>query len=234
MIIVTLVNPDAPLFFGKVTEGDTTTVPANATAIVAAPVNVSNIVPWGIPEDLLNYTGEVVLKWGSGPAGGSEGGNFQALGIDKPGGSEYKENIIEGAETDLKQWDYVDTQTGGLTGPTKQGAESRIYDYPNNLLDGFSYLAGSYSGSNYLLVPDSQFIIIPVIESLVDAHGHSEVQIVDFACFIITEVQDMSGDSEYGNGVAIVGEFLDYAMINSNGSVAAVQENGLRVIRLIE
>lgn len=233
-ITVTVLNPDAPLYFARVTEKDSTPVGANAKAIIASPEEVSNIVPWGIPEEELNYDEESVLKYGSGPDGHSHSGNFQALGIDKPGGNEYRENIEEGAETDLRIGDMVDTQTGNLVGPTRQGAESRIYNYPNTLFDDFDDLAGSYAGGNCLLDPDSQFIIVPVIESLVDAHGHSEVEILNFACFIITGIEDMDGDTEFGNGVAIVGRFLDMALVNTDGSIIAVGSSSLRVIRLIK
>jgi hypothetical protein len=244
-ITVTILNPDAPLYFARVTGKDSTPVGASAKAIIASPEVVSDIVPWGIPQEDISTTGDSVLKWGSGPDGHSYSGNFQALGIDKPGGNEYRENIEEGAETDLKcrtydasgnmfPGDMVDTETGNLVGPTIQGAESRIYDYPNNLLDGFDDLVGSYAGGNCLLVPDSQFIIVPVIESLVDAEGHSEVEILNFACFIITGIEDMHGDAEFGNGVAIVGRFLDMALVNTNGSIIAVGSNSLRVIRLIK
>jgi len=244
-ITVTGLNPDAPLYFARVTGEDSTPVGASAKAIIASPEVVSNIVPWGIPLEELNYDEESVLKYGSGPDGNSHSGNFQALGIDKPGGNEYRENIEEGAETDLKcrtydasgnmvPGDMVDTQTGNLVGPTIKGAESRIYDYPNNLLDDFGLLADSYAGGNCLLVPDSQFIIVPVIESLVDAQGHSEVEILNFACFIITSIEDMHGDTEFGNGVAIVGRFLDMALVNTDGSIMAVGSNSLRVIRLIK
>ena len=233
-ITVTVLNPDAPLYFARVTEKDSTPVGASAKAIIASPEVVSDIVPWGIPEDELDYGDEVVLKYGSGPDGHSYSGNFQALGIDKPGGNEYRENIEEGAETDLRIGDMIDTQTGNLVGPTRQGAESRIYNYPNTLFDDFDDLAGSYAGGNCLLDPDSQFIIIPVIESLVDAHGHSEVEILNFACFIINGIEDMDGDTEFGNGVAIVGRFLDMALVNTDGSIIAVGSSSLRVIRLIK
>ncbi|MCJ7473191.1 MAG: hypothetical protein MUP02_10390, partial [Actinobacteria bacterium] len=211
-----------------------TPVGARARAIIASPEAVSNIVPWGIPEELYNFEDEVVLKYGSGPDGTSYSGNFQALGIDQPGGNEYRSNIIEGAETLLRINDWVDTQTGNLVGPTTQGAGTRIFDQPNGELDLFGTLTRDYPGGNELAIPDSQFIIVPLIEELVDAQGHTEVQILGFACIIITEIRDMQNDPEYGNGVAIIGQFVSRALVNSDGSVVAAGTNDLRVVRLIK
>ncbi len=234
-ITVTVINPDSPLYFARVMDQESTGVVAGATAIVASPEEVNDIVPWGIPYDLYEFGDEVVLKYGAGPSGHSYSGNFQALGIDQPGGNEYKDNIIEGAETLLKIGDWVYTQTGNLVGPSIQGTETRIYDLPdaNGGMNSFGDLTQEYAGGNELAVPDSQFIIVPLINELIDAHGHTEVQILGFACMIITEIQDMQDDPEFGNGVVIVGRFVNNALINSDGSVVAAGTNDLKVVRLI-
>ena len=238
-ITVNAINPNAPLYFARVIGLSETQVVASAIAIVASPEEHVGVVPWGVPEDIWDPGEEVVLKYGSGPDGHTFCGNFQPLTIDHPGGNEYKYNIIDGAETPLYVGDMIETLTGNKVGPTKQGAETRVYDYPNTILDDFFFLADYIDPDNEALgyklkKPDSQFIYVPIIDGLGEAHGHSEVQIVAFAPFIITSIEDMTGDTEFGNGVAILGKFLSQALVITQGGIIPVQSGGLRVVRLID
>lgn len=238
-ITVNAINPNAPLYFARVIGLTQTQVAASATAIVASPEEHVGVVPWGVPEDIWDPGEEVVLKYGSGPDGKSFCGNYQPLTIDKSGANEYKYNIIEGAETPLYVYDWIETKTGNVVGPTIKGAKTRVYDYDNFVLDEFLTLAGLIDPDNselgYKLVnPDSQFIYVPIISSLEEVHGHSEVQILAFSPFIITAIEDMYGDTEFGNGVAIIGTFLNQALVITEGGIIPVQSGGLRVVRLID
>ena len=238
-ITVNAINPNAPLYFARVIGLSETQVVALATAIVASPEEHVGVVPWGVPEDIWEPAEEVVLKYGSGPDGHSFCGNYQPLGIDGPGASEYRHDIIYGASTPLYVGDEIDTQTGNVVGPTRQGAETRVYDFDNFAMDDFFALADYIDPDNealgYTLIdPDSQFIIVPIIDGLGEAHGHSEVTIVAFSPFIITSIEDMHGDTEYGNGVAILGKFLSQALVITEGGIIPVQSGGIRVVRLIK
>lgn len=242
-ITVTVVNPDSPLYFARVMNMESTPVGATATAIIASPEAVNNIVPWGIPYEDFKIEDEVVLKLGSGPSGHSISGNFQCLAPDrKPNGKpitgsdEYEKNIINGSDDLLRIGEMIWTEPGGNVGKTRSGTQSRIDDQYNGKLDLFDTLTQDYLGGNELAIPDSQFIIVPIIDEVdySDIHGRKEVEILDFACIIITDIQDMHGDLEYGNGIAIVGQFLTRALVNSDGSVVAAGTNSLRVVRLIK
>lgn len=244
-ITVTVLNPDAPLYFARVTGKDSTLVGASAKAVIASPEVVSDMVPWGIPIDVdeLSSGGEYVLKYGAGPEGNSYSGNFQALELDKPGGREYRNNIAEGALSVLRIWDpeepdpyekgmIVKTKTGNLVGPTEEGTNERVDgDWDDFFLD---LTEDDGQGGYKLKKPDTQFCIVPIISELTYATGKSTVKILGFACFIITEIQDMQNDPEYGNGVAVVGRFLNMALVDTDGSIIAVGSSSLRVIRLIK
>lgn len=229
-ITVIPVNPSAPLYFARVLGIDFVRMQTRATAIIASPEEYEGVVPWGIPRQDWKPGEEYVLKYGSGPDGQTYAGNFQALALDKPGGKEYKQNIIDGASTPLRVGDMVDTQTGNLVGPTRQGAEARV----GGNMDSFLELVDLSEGGYRLAVPDSQFIMVPIIPQLVKATGKEEVEILGFVPFIITGIEDMQGDNEFGNGVAIVGTFLNQALIKRKGSLAPVQSGGIRVVSLIE
>ncbi|MBU2598174.1 MAG: Tad domain-containing protein [Actinobacteria bacterium] len=237
-ITVNAINPNAPLYFARVIGLSHTQVVASATAMIASPEEHVGVVPWGVPQDSWDPGEEVVLKYGSGPPGGGVCGNYQPLTIDSPGGSEYKDNIIDGASTPLSVGDMIETLTGNKVGKTLQGVNERVYGQHNNLLDGFFELVAEYIdpvfGTGYKLTdPDSQFIYVPIIDGLGEVHGHDEVEIVAFAPFIITGIHDMH-DPVYGHGISITGTFLSQALVITEGSIIPVQSGGLRVVRLID
>ena len=233
-ITVNAINPNAPLYFARVIGISQTQVVASATAIVGSPKEYVGVVPWGIPEEEYEPGVEYVLKYGSGPVGGGPGGNFQPLGIDGTGANEYRHDIIHGADTPLVVGDFVYTETGNMTGPTGQGTKTRVYDYNNFKMDLFDELVETTPEGYKLDTPDSQFIIIPIIPPLDEVYGHKEIKILAFSPFIITRIEDMTGDAEFGNGIAITGTFLNEALIISEGGIIPVQSAGIKVIRLIE
>ncbi len=234
-IAVNAINPTAELYFARVIGISETQVVASAKAIVGAPQEYVGVVPWGIPEEEYEPGVEYVLKYGSGPVGGGPGGNFQPLGIDGTGGSEYRHDVIHGADTPLVVGDFVYTETGNMTGPTEQGTKTRVYDYNNFDMDLFGALATCTEEDGCELIkPDSQFIIIPIIPSLEEVYGHKEIEILAFSPFIITGIEDMTGDAEFGNGIAITGTFLNKALIISEGGIIPVEPGGIIVIRLID
>lgn len=233
-ITVTPVIPNSPLFFARVIGIDSAPVGARAKAIIASPEEYVGVVPWGVPENDWKPGIEYVLKYGSGPDGQSFAGNFQPLALDKPGGKEYRENIEYGSDATLKVGDIVDTQTGNQVGNTRIGTEARIYNYDDYYMNLFGELTAAWEGGYKLAIPDSQFVMVPIIPPLEEATGKEEVPILGFVPFIITGIEDMHGDTEFGNGIAIVGTFLNQALVVTKGSIVPVTTEGIRVIRLIE
>lgn len=234
-ITVTVLNPDAPLYFARVTGKDSTPVVAGATATVGSPAALGGGVPWGVPEENWVPGEEYVLKWGSGKDAESPPSNSQALELDYPGGNEYRWNIVDGCDEILIPGvSEVPTKTGsGLVGPTEKGTLERIGGYAG--LDSFESLTTWSPEKGYeLSVPDDkQFVWVIIIPEL-DFSGKKDLLVLGFAPFIITDIQTMEDDPEFGNGIAIVGTFLNTALIISEGPIAPVETEGLRVIRLIK
>ena len=224
-IVVTAIDPDAPLYFAKVLGIESASVGARAKAIIAAPEELGGIVPFGVPEEDWIPGEPYILK--AGPPGGD--GNFNALALDwSTGANEYVENIKEGASTIYKVGDIVETEPGNMAGPTKQGVNARVSNYENYTFDSFdslTYALPAPPGGYGLLNSESQFVMVPIIPELKDAFGRYEVEITGFAPFIITSVT--------GN-VEVHGTFLDKALIVTEGSITSVDSGIIRVIRLIE
>jgi Flp pilus assembly protein TadG len=218
-ITVTVHNPDSPVYFGRVYGVNSANVSATATAIVGRPQIFAGIVPWGVVADDWVPGDEYTLK--SGPP--SHGGNFGALRIGGNGANNYKDNIINGVDVPLQVGDWIDTEPGNMTGPTNKGTETRIYDQADNTLNSFDYLTEPNTGGYKLTnSKDSQFVICPLISAL--PHGAGSVEILAFIPFIIT---GYSGSEVYGT-------FLNEALIVYTGGIEAVDETGIKVIRLIK
>ena len=233
-ITVSATNSNTPLYFAKVIGQNSANVGATAKAVIASPSEYIGVVPWGVPDQPLNPGQEYVLKYGSGPGGESYCGNFQALALDSPGGNEYRNNIFQGASTPLMVGDIIKTQTGNQVANTEKGVKNRINSLSDYINNSFEQLTQAWVGGYRLLLPDSQFIMVPIIPELTYATGGEEVEILRFAPFIITDIQDMHDDSEFGNGVAVVGRFLSQALIVTSGGITSVDSGGIRVIRLIQ
>lgn len=238
-ITVTVLNPDSPLYFARVMNKESTPVGAKATAIVGSPKVLSGGMPWGVPKEDWEPGEPYVLKWGSGPLGKNFSGNFQPLSLESldgktSGGEVYKDNIIYGSAS-IEVGEMVDTLPGNKVGKTDEGVEGRIYGQNNFKKDAFLDLVELTAEGYKLKQPDSQFVMIPIISGLEETHGKSiKVEILGFAPFIITGYDDEMVDEEFGNGIAIVGTFLNEALIVTTGSINPVESGGIKVIRLIK
>ncbi len=227
-ITVTVLNPDAPLYFARVTGKDSTPVGAQARAMIAKPLEVRKVVPWGIDEDsfkVLSFEDPAQFYFDTideiGP------GNFGCLDLprkEKGGGgaNDYYDNILYGYNNNLKIEDKIDTKPGKMPEKT----DEYVYERINILGDGkdeFGDIVFEYPS----IKNDTQVVYIPVI-SVEEIHGKTEVTIRAFAIFVIT---DWGKD---GKEAYVKGQFIEKAITNSDGGIGAVEDLGLRVIRLIK
>jgi Flp pilus assembly protein TadG len=210
-IIVTAVNPSTKLYFAGIFGQNTATVAATATAMVGRPENFTGVVPWGVVQD----------KWVPGVEYPLNEDKFGALSFngESTGGSVYRDNIANGYSGTLEIGSMVDFLNGFKSGPTIQGTESRIGPPP---LDTFSDLTDPLTGGGFTLAkPDSQFVFCPIVSQATAAIGHGPI--IGFAPFVIT----------YNTNKIVYGTFLNEALIVYNGSILAVNETGIKVVRLI-
>jgi len=240
-ITVTPSNPDTPVYFAKVIGIDSVNVRADATAMVGKPRGVSPIVPWGasIPElpegeDLeywlsiwLSPEEEKILKFG---AEDPNEGNFYALNLSGEhggGAAKYKEYIISGYPVPLGVGEEIWTETGNM-GVTVKATVERVGATSEYWMK-FDDLVTYENGDIVLDRNNGQFVIVPVIYELEDPTGQDLVEILAFAPFILKEIRGTNpGQSE------IVGQFIDRALIVTEGVIDPVEPKGLRVIRLIK
>lgn len=228
-IIVTAKNLESPLYFARVMGKDSSPVAASATAIIAEPLDLRYVVPWGVVEQDGWDMGEpVVLMYDKPhPEGGS--GWFGALDLPSESGHSgadgYRENIEKGAVIDLSEGQIVWTEQGKMAGPTEQGIDRRVdtwYDF--DYLVEYSEETGLYT----LLYSEPQFIIVPIVEPLSEKEsGKRDFKILRFEPFILMEFHREGQEAE------VMGMFIDKALIQNYGDIGAV-DSGLRVIRLIE
>lgn len=231
-ITVTVLNPDAPLYFARVTGKDSTPVGAQARAIVAKPRGVGNVVPWGLDKeyyDTWDPGGEYPLKYHTP----QEPGNFMAVDLDGlPGGgsNDYVDRIVNGYDPLLYVGDTIYTETGNKAGPTVSATNERIEaPPPGDGWENFGILTDPCEGGYKLKGVDTQFIIVPII-SLEDVEGAKPVIIEGFVTLIVTRIEGVNpGESE------IIATFVNRALIKTEGAaIDPVEPEGLRVIRLIK
>jgi Flp pilus assembly protein TadG len=178
----------------------------------------SGIRPFAVENQVLNFGQQYTLKYGGG---GGSGGNFGALALGGSGASRYKNNIINGYTGNImigdsiKVGDWVETEPGNMSGPTKVGIEaliSQCHHYPRCTFDSYE--------------PDCPKIIIVVIADSLDVEGRSEVRVEGFAAFFLEGVEG------HGNESIVTGRFIRMA---SQGEVSESQADfGLHGIKLVK
>ena len=229
-------NPDTPVYFAKVFGINSVNVVTTATAMVGKPKILNDVVPWGVKldpgedwEDWLSEQTEKTLKYGPKSYEKNEG-NFYALDIDpnephpSGGANEYYPRIVYGYKDGLVVGVTVWTEPGNM-GKT----QTKVYERLAERGDGTIHDFGELVVDGKLVIKNGQFVLVPVIHTLVNPAGAEQVQILAFAPFIITNVS-----SSGGNKGEVTGKFVSQALIVTVGSVDPVEDVGLRVIRLIK
>jgi Flp pilus assembly protein TadG len=218
-ITVLAAEPNAKLYFAGIFGMNTTPVGANSRAMIGSPSEVTGVVPWAVLQGTYTPGVEYNLKYGDPSLGP---GNFGAVSIDGRGASTYRHCIEYGCTTPLHIGSIIETEPGNMTGPTSQGTTARVYNHPNNQFDTFSQLTSHVGGVYKLAQPDSQYIIVPIVDHF--PNGRKDITIVGFYQFIIT----------YLNGSTVKGTLINYAIIDNGSSVGGVNSTGFRAIRLIQ
>lgn len=229
MITATVSNPDSPIRFGRVYGSSSADISATATAVVGSPEDYSDwVVPWGLIEGEYATGTSYTLKYGAPPE--NSPGNFGALAIDGSGSNTYESTIINGSQTPINIGDLVDTQTGNMTGKTKSGVGGRIARQPDGVWTDASdlYTYDSESGE-ILAIYDTQFVLIPIISHWPPGSSE-EVEILDFEIFIIEEPPE----NIPGGKCKVEGVFLEEALVVWDGGINAVDQTGIRIVRLIK
>ncbi|WP_010647764.1 pilus assembly protein TadG-related protein [Oceanobacillus massiliensis] len=120
---------DIPLFFASLFGVESIPITVNAKAGLVPIGEAKGAVPLGIHESVqLVYGQTYELKV---DAGDSVSGNFGVLALDGPGAKAYRETLTYGFDENLNVGDIINTQTGNIAGPTRDGINYRIANCPN-------------------------------------------------------------------------------------------------------
>lgn len=233
-ITVSVNEPNTPLFFAGFAGVNSVNVPAQATATVNGPSSMTGLMPWAIPvAPYGGYNGIIPgelygLKLGSGnndtlPLGQIHG-NFQAMAFDGGGASEYRDNIKNGSSQAIVIGNYYSTETGNMTGPTRQGVQSRIGSDSHSFFDG--QVIGVDEYGKYYVIDENcpRVILVPMVYTFDGSTGREDLQIIKFSVFFL--------ESYDSNNSVVVGRFVDYIQ-TINNSDAAAYTGGVKIIRLV-
>ena len=217
-VTVTAHNDNKKLFFGWIFNMDETAVGAKATAISGTPKAYNNMVPFGIPQEDWIPGNTYTLKAGN-PA---SPGNFQALALGGTGASVFENNITFGANVTLGIGEWVDTEPGNMSNPTYRGTDARVKEQDDYTLNTLLEIARETDLGYELKRNDSQLVLCPIIHEF--PPGRDEVQIIQFAPFLITSY----------HGDTVTGKFLNRALIIYDGEIVGADNSGIRVVRLLK
>jgi hypothetical protein len=149
----------------------------------------SGIRPLAIENQPLEFGNVYVLKEA---AGDGTSGNYGALALGGSGSINFETKIINGYKGKLEKNQSVNTETGNMSGATRDGIAALLAScphFPKCTFDSFQ--------------PDCPKIItVVMIDSLSDLSGKSQVQITGFASFFLESVEFMGGHTE------ILGRFV--------------------------
>lgn len=185
---------EVPLFFAPVLGMNSQFAEAEATAILTK-IEPEGIWPWGVTQDSIG-PGIQALKLG---ARNSMIGNFMALDFPSSSGADsYREYIMYKYQNPPPNpvppytW-LVDTETGNVAGPTVQGV---------------SWVMGAPSAVPIPDIRHPRVGLLPVLSAKTwdEVQGKAAVEIVDFAVFIIQDV-----DQAPAGLVTLYGSFVQFA-----------------------
>lgn len=203
--------------FARVLGINSGTVNARSAAAFGAISSATGVVPFGIPDQTLVFGQKYQLKAASHKDYGP--GNYGALALDIPGAKSYENNIKHGYNGWISVGDWIDTEPGNMSGPTKNGINYRLNQCNHNP----KCTIASYH-------PNCPRVMIVPIYEPTSIQGRDEVLIVGFGVFLLDGV----GGS--GNQSNVSGYFLE--LVPPEGLRYKIDPNqknyGLHATRLVE
>lgn len=201
-------------------------VRARAEATVGTMAHGRSVSPWGLVDTDpsrnrfgYGYGQTVTIKLWDG--NNVTDANFQALSVDATGADAYRESITGGTSRTVAIGDMVDTETGAMHGPTKQGLDDRV---GSNTQTFSQVVAANGDGTFTVLDWNSPRItVVPVIAGLVQCG--SQARVTAFSVFFL-ESWELKG------GVAsVTGRFVN-TLLPESAWMAYQGSYGARVVRL--
>jgi hypothetical protein len=207
-----------PLAFSGLFGKKSVTINVQAAAQILPMGSAMGAAPLGIDKSIdLHENTPYRLRVDSGD---STNGYFGVLALGGTGASTYEDNLKYGYKNVIEVDDKIDTQTGNITGATRDGVQLRLNKDPYPLWD--------YTQPGTLPNRDSpRILLIPVYERWpTDSTGQlKQIRVTGFAYFyILAPMND--------NDTEIYGVFFDYA--DTGFAKPGADDRGAYAIKLIE
>lgn len=216
MSITMTVKRKVPAYFARIFDVTSVPVQVAATAGVENVSTATGLVPIGVNcasgdvTECFGYEQMITLKYSQiGP------GNWGPLALGGNGGNTYRSNIQYGYQGPISLGEWINTETGNMVGPTRQGFATRWNEYLQ--------IDPSGTASSHLL-NDPLVVEMPLV-NWGSPNGKSQVQVTGFAAFWITGVQ--------GSG-KVTGEFLHTVPPSNNKPSTSAPEGGALVPVLLK
>lgn len=216
MSITMTVKRNVPAYFARIFNVKSVPVQVAATAGVENVSTATGLVPIGVNcasgdvSTCFGYDQPVTMKYSQiGP------GNWGPLALGSNGGNTYRYNIENGYQGPISLGQWINSETGNMVGPTRQGFDTRWNEYLQIDPNG--------TATSHLL-NDPLVVEMPLV-NWGSPNGKSQVQVTGFAAFWITGIQ--------GSG-NVTGEFLHTVPPNANKPSASAPEGGALVPVLLK
>lgn len=193
-----------PVHFAKLFGIDDVKVYAEAAAEIATMGRAVGAAPLGIDESIeLIYGKEYKLKVDEEDV---DTGNFGVLALGGSGASTYEENLKHGYQDEIKIGQILETQTGNVTGKTRDGVQERIN-------------ASTYPVGETYHRDDPRVLLIPVYTPYKhDQNQLKEVKITGFAYFYISEPMDQHDKTIAGQFIRRTGTGFNEGSTENTGA----------------
>ncbi len=213
---------EVPLGFSRLFGKDSVSVIVEAAAKVIPMEAAAGVAPLGIIESVpLVYNQPYRLRVDSSDV---DTGYFGILALGGTGAKPYEYNLKYGYENEVKIGDIIETQTGNVTGKTREAVKYR--------LDSDPYLPGDYSHRD-----SPRILLIPVYQPCNqydenkectnewDSNQLKQIKVKGFAYFYISEPMSQ-------NDTSITGMFIERTGTGYGNS--GTVDKGAYAIRLVE
>jgi len=159
------------------------TVSAQATAQIQSIGSMTTLKPVGI-DYRQPYTPGQVVALAQGQAGP---GNWGALALGSTGATTFQQNVENGAPGLVSVGDWVTTETGQMTGPTKNGFQYLINEGQN------TDSGGTFANHT---ATDARVLIVPMVD-FSSINGSSQVSVKGFAALWLVSADSQNNITTY-------------------------------------
>jgi hypothetical protein len=206
-----VLEKEVPLYFLRLFKLNSMKLSSSSTAELVTMSRAEGAVPLGIDEGIpLEYMKEYSLKVDSGD---SEYGNFGILALSGTGAMLYEQDLRDGYENEINVGDIITTQTGNISGKTRDAVNYRINLCP--------YLEDDITHRD-----NPRIILVLVYQPYeVSSNQLKQVKITGFAYFYIKAPMDFNDSSINGYFIKRVGNGFGDENLTNKGAYA---------IRLVE